>query len=349
MNIFKKCMMLLAFAFISMALIPGDGYAEASNRFRSGCGIKKRYKSKAKVTQPGWFNDCSDTDRSCSYSVAICIIPLCGNARADAGPGVNSTVTNVIDSDCSAGQLASDMFYDLLATKAESNKVGYNIKNELSHNQSFDLVNRTFSFIGGTGALRIAKSYPGYAKWSISFGKDVGVGEEENVEFFREEYIMIKDNKMVVSDGIDLGNSYQIFENEDAYVIQLTDYSQTFFIPEGIDMDSELVVDISSYADADEARIISEKLATATSNVTVYPNPTSGAFQLDVITPAESDFEVTVYDNMGTRIRDSKRYSATEAKLSIISTDLGKDLTPGVYYIMIHGEAISEMRKLVVQ
>ncbi len=347
-NIIKKGLMLLTFSLISMSLLPGEAFAEASNRFRSGCGLSKRYKSKTKVTQPGWFNDESDTDRSCNFARSFSFISGCGSASADAGPGVNSRVTNVIDDDCTAGIAASDIFYDLLFNRTMARTTDYHIKNNLEHNQAFDLENRTFTFINGNGALRIAKDYPGYAKWEIKFGRDLSNGTEENIDFYREEYIIIKNNKVEFSKGLNIGSAYRVTEDEHFYTVELINFSQTFEIPETVDMETELVVEVSSYADADEARIIREELGKSTNNVNVFPNPSNGQFNVEVITAANTSLEIAIYDELGTRIMNSTRYSSNDTTVSITNADFHRDLTPGVYFIMITGEGISEMRKLVV-
>lgn len=217
-------------------------------------------------------------------------------------------------------------------------------------NTKFDEINQTFTFANGNGALRIAKQYPGYAKWVIRFGQDMSVGETEEIDFFREEYIIIRDNKVEISEGLDLTGSYNIIETDQYYILEMSNFTQVFNIPAKIDIETELVVDVVSYADADEERAIREKLSQNNKHSIVTPNPSNGQFELHLTADEETEVEVTIYDNGGQIKTAPMRYFIGNGGESIKSTQLlNQNLPSGIYYIRIVGDGISEMQKIVIE
>ncbi len=83
------------------------------------------------------------------------------------------------------------------------------------------------------------------------------------------------------------------------------------------------------------------------SDVSVYPNPTEGASTISFTLDRQSQVVVTLYDMQGRVVRSliDSQFQSGENEMSLLTTGIAK----GLYQVRLSGEAINEVRQVVVK
>lgn len=336
----------ILFLLLCLFVFPADTLASATNTFRSGCFWSYRYVSMTKVTQPGIWNNQSDTDRDCSYAVSVSTIPLCANARAEAGPGVNLLVENVLLSECTAGLGTSDLFNQTVRSVYTDNSPEVLMANEFKHEIEFNKETREVSIHEGRGILKLKKGYPGYVKLEISVGTMIGeIESEQNFTSLYSESIYVSNNGVILSEGLEGNSGIRIRNNDRDIEVVLNGFTKALSVPQTIDFDKEMAVRVSSFAENDLDFVVDKLSDKINSNISIYPNPSLGIINIDFANYEDKNVKVDLFDIAGSRV-----YSTNKViNKGHASINLNSKIPSGTYYILLTRRKESEFRKIVIK
>lgn len=174
--------------------------------------------------------------------------------------------------------------------------------------------------------------------------EDTNMSEEK---IFSEEYIRIKNNIVEISEGLKDNKSISISTFGDLITIDITNFEHSFKIPEEVDVNDELVVNVSAKSDPDYERIVKEELQKSQdqSTFSVSPNPASEILTISSFDTDES-VEINLFDSSGKLIRNLYQGNLLEQRGDMIFYI--EDLADGIYLLTIVGESIYETRKIVI-
>jgi hypothetical protein len=82
-------------------------------------------------------------------------------------------------------------------------------------------------------------------------------------------------------------------------------------------------------------------------DVSIFPNPSDGAATISFTLERESQVDITLYDMQGRIVRTltNSELPSGENKLSVLTNTIAR----GLYQIRISGDAINEVRHIVVK
>ena len=90
---------------------------------------------------------------------------------------------------------------------------------------------------------------------------------------------------------------------------------------------------------------VSVKETIANMEWSIYPNPTSNVFFVDVKFLESQDFTISIVNTLGQTIKEMKQ---TQSNGSKIRVDLS-DKTTGVYFVTIKSKSGSKVKRIVLQ
>ncbi len=164
-----------------------------------------------------------------------------------------------------------------------------------------------------------------------------------------QEYIRIKNNQVEISEGLRGNKSIKVVEDKDIISIELLDFSHTFNIPDGVDIENELVARVSGFTEFDDERFLNEALAKSEQApmFDLSPNPNNGRFAIGVNSPSSNEsVQVKLFDAQGSYVRTLFN-GILNNENGQIEIETG-GLANGIYFITIVGNGIIETKKLII-
>lgn len=344
---------------ISAFVLPDIAYAHASTKLRSRCSWwKNRYKASARVTDLGIIPLCLQSDGSCS-SASVSCDKNCGIAEA-----IRSATTNFIRAEsfpsggliCGAGE-GQTMLSKLITTNSfPILEDDVSILSKLTYQDDLNEAERIYRIFGMKGKLSIPKNYPGIVElritlWEaqddeVNFIEDTSMTEEKTFDL---QYIRIRNNKVELSEEFRNNPAVKITENDRYISVSFEGMEFNYNIPDFVDIEKEFASDLSAYSDPDNERIVREA-SSDVAKFNIYPNPNNGQFTLSkLIYAVPSIKEIQVFNAQGVLVRTLNKSLVNGMNKAFSNQIFLPNLPFGTYYLAIQGDAIFEVKRIVIQ
>lgn len=265
---------------------------------------------------------------------------------------------------CGAGEGLTDLSFQIsqernLNSKNTSNfiRTEVPVNSEWNYEINFDNNNRVFELKNLNGALLIPKSYAGYVELRITFWRAEddyeNQIEDENLtqeKIIHQEFIKIRDNKIVFSDGFLNKEGITEYETENYLSVEVDDLMYSFETPDDIDFSEELIVQVEAFSDPDNERIKREELEKSKlGKLNVFPNPSNGRFNLNLNSNQDLTAEIKLFDARGLYI--SNIYNGKVYKNETVDISIEKEnLASGIYFITVQGKnGFFELKKITIK